>query len=68
MRMLHSRIRQETPFMASIPLPDLLTVVYVLVDDWYQTHTLKPDRTPPGRKPALSVSGTAGDGHGSLSE
>lgn len=44
--------------MASIPLPDLLTVVYVLVDDWYQTHTLTPARTPPGRKPALSVSET----------
>ena len=44
--------------MASIPLPDLLTVVYVLVDDWYQTHTPTRDRTPPGRKPALSVSET----------
>ena len=44
--------------MASIPLPDLLTVVYVLVDDWHQTHTLTRDRTPPGRKPALSVSET----------
>lgn len=51
-------IRQETPFVASIPLPDVLTVVYVLVDDWYQTHPLHPDRMPPGRKPALSVSET----------
>ena len=58
MRMLNPLIRQETPFMDSIPLPDLLTVVYVLVDDWYQTHSLPPDRTPPGRKPALSVSET----------
>ena len=41
--------------MDRLPLPDVLTVVYVLVDDWYQTHPLHPDRTPPGRKPALSV-------------
>ena len=58
MRMLNSLMRQETPFMASIPLPDLLTVIYVLVDDWYQTHMVTPDQTPLGRKPALSVSET----------
>jgi len=35
-----------------------MTLVYVLVDDWYQAHTAPPPRGTPGRKPALSVSET----------
>ena len=39
-------------------MPDLLTLISVLVDDWYQTHTLAPERVRSGRKHALSVSET----------
>jgi hypothetical protein len=42
--------------MASIPVADIMTHIYVLVDDWCQTQ-LPPPRGP-GRPPALSVSET----------
>lgn len=29
--------------MTSITIPDLLTIIFVLVDDWYQVHGPKPD-------------------------
>jgi len=48
--------RKETPFMPSIPVADLMTIIYVVVDDWCQAHL--PSTTGPGRPPALSVSET----------
>ena len=44
--------------MPSIPLPDMLTILYVLVDDWHQTQTVHHHRATPGRKPALRVRAT----------
>ncbi len=42
--------------MTSIPLPDLLTIIYVLVDDWYQIHGVAMLQGKPGRKPVFSDS------------
>jgi hypothetical protein len=44
------------------PLPvghtysDLLTIIFVLVDDWYQEHSPKPLAGKPGAKPVFSDS------------
>jgi hypothetical protein len=37
--------------MTSITFPDLLTILYVLVDDWYQAHGRKLLKGKPGAKP-----------------
>ena len=42
--------------MTSITLPDLLTIIFVLVDDWYQAHGRKLLIGKPGAKPAFSDS------------
>ena len=42
--------------MTSITLTDLLTVIFVLVDDWYQTQGVQYLRGKPGAKPAFSDS------------
>jgi DDE family transposase len=42
--------------MTSIPLDHLLTVMYVLVDDWYQQHGRRLLRGKPGVKPTFSDS------------
>jgi hypothetical protein len=42
--------------MASISFTDLATVVYVLVDDWYQTHGRRLQKGKRGRKPRFSDS------------
>lgn len=42
--------------MTSISIPDLLTIVYVLVDDWYKTHGAKLLQGKAGRKPTFSDS------------
>jgi hypothetical protein len=45
--------------MASIPFADVVTIIYVLVDDWYQSYCrVHPPRPRRGRPPALSVSET----------
>ena len=41
--------------MPSISLPDLLTMISVLVDDGHQPQTVQHHRATPGRKPALRV-------------
>ena len=45
--------------MPSIPLPDLLTMISVLVDDGHQPQTVQRHRATPGPKPALRVRETA---------
>jgi hypothetical protein len=40
----------------SINIPDLLTIIYVLVDDWYQAQGASLLRGKPGAKPELSDS------------
>ena len=40
--------------MASITIPDLLTIIFVLVDDWYQMHGLKPPAGRQGEKAEFS--------------
>ncbi len=40
----------------SINIPDLLTTIYVLVDDWYQAHAPVLLKGKPGAKPELSDS------------
>jgi hypothetical protein len=40
----------------SISIPDILTTIYVLVDDWYQVHGPTLLRGKPGVKPELSDS------------
>lgn len=42
--------------MRSITFIDLATVVYVLVDDWYQVHGVKLLKGKPGKKPVFSDS------------
>jgi hypothetical protein len=42
--------------MTSITFPDLLTIIYVLVDDWYQIHGRKMLTGKPGAKPEFSDS------------
>lgn len=42
--------------MTSITLPDLLTTIYVLVDDWYQVHGVRWLTGKPGSKPEFSDS------------
>jgi len=44
--------------MASIPVAEIMTHIYVLVDDWCQTFLARPRLVHPGRPPALSVSET----------
>ena len=42
--------------MNSIPFDDLLTIMYVLIDDWYQQHGRRLLRGKPGVKPTFSDS------------
>ncbi len=42
--------------MTSISIPDLLTYIYVLVDDWYQAQGASYLKGKPGAKPAFSDS------------
>jgi hypothetical protein len=42
--------------MTSIPITDILTIIFVLVDDWYQVEGLKLLKGKPGRKPEFSDS------------
>ena len=42
--------------MTSITLSDLLTIIYVIVDDWYQTYRQKYLQGKVGRKPEFSDS------------
>ena len=42
--------------MTSIPMIDLFTIIFVLVDDWYQTEGLKLLNGKPGVKPVFTDS------------
>lgn len=42
--------------MTSISLSDLFTIIFVLVDDWYQTYGIKLLKGKPGAKPTFSDS------------
>jgi len=42
--------------MTSITIPDLLTIIFVLVDDWYQSNGPKTPKGKPGVKPVFSDS------------
>jgi hypothetical protein len=42
--------------MTSITISDILTIVFVLVDDWYQAEGVKLLRGKPGRKPEFTDS------------
>ena len=42
--------------MTSIPMTDLLTIIFVLVDDWYQSKGIKLVRGKPGAKPEFTDS------------
>jgi hypothetical protein len=42
--------------MTSITISDLLTIVFVLVDDWYQVEGMKLLRGKPGKKPKFTDS------------
>lgn len=42
--------------MTSITIPDLLTTIFVLVDDWYQSNGPKTPKGKPGVKPVFSDS------------
>jgi hypothetical protein len=42
--------------MTSITISDLLTIIYILVDDWYKEHGPKPPAGKPGAKPEFSDS------------
>ena len=42
--------------MTSIPIIDILTIIFVLVDDWYQVEGHKFIQGKPGKKPEFSDS------------
>jgi hypothetical protein len=42
--------------MTSITIPDLLTIIYVLVDDWYQQEGKKLLKGKAGQKPSFTDS------------
>jgi hypothetical protein len=42
--------------MTSIPITDILTIIFVLVDDWYQVEGRKFLQGKPGKKPEFSDS------------
>lgn len=42
--------------MTSISIPELLTIIYVLVDDWYQLHGVNLLKGKAGQKPTFSDS------------
>ncbi len=42
--------------MTSISLPDLMTMLYVLIDDWYCDHRQRDGAMKPGPRPALAES------------
>jgi hypothetical protein len=42
--------------MASITISDILTIIFVLVDDWYQIEGVKLLRGKPGKKPEFTDS------------
>ena len=42
--------------MTSIPIPDVLTIIYVLVDDWYQAYGKELLKGKVGKKPTFSDS------------
>ena len=42
--------------MTSITISDLLTIIFVLVDDWYQVYGPKPIAGKPGAKPEFNDS------------
>ena len=42
--------------MTSITISDLLTILFVIVDDWYQEHGPKPIAGKPGAKTEFSDS------------
>ena len=42
--------------MTSITISDILTIVFVLVDDWYQVEGVKLLRGKSGRKPEFTDS------------
>jgi hypothetical protein len=42
--------------MTSITISDVLTIIFVLVDDWYQAEGVKLLRGKPGKKPVFSDS------------
>ena len=42
--------------MTSITIPDILTIIFVLVDDWYQSYGPKTPKGKPGVKPVFSDS------------
>ena len=47
---------EENIPMTSITIPDLLTIIFVLVDDWYQAYGQKILIGKPGAKPEFSDS------------
>ncbi len=42
--------------MTSITASDLLTIIFILVDDWYQAHGIRSLKGKPGAKPEFSDS------------
>jgi hypothetical protein len=42
--------------MTSIPIIDILTIIFVLVDDWYQVEGIQLLKGKPGKKPEFSDS------------
>jgi hypothetical protein len=42
--------------MTSITISDIFTIIFVLVDDWYQTHGSKFLKGKPGAKPEFTDS------------
>jgi hypothetical protein len=54
--MFDERIERSNIPMTSITFCDLLTIIYVLVDDWYQEYVQKYRQRTAGRKPVFSDS------------
>jgi hypothetical protein len=50
--------------MTSIPMIDLLTIIFVLVDDWYQAKGVKLLQGKPGVRPEFTDSDPFADQRG----
>ena len=56
------KIKASTPIferilpMTSIPISDLLTIIFVIVDDWYKTYGVHFLKGKPGAKPEFTDS------------
>jgi len=55
MKVSRPNLQKDIP-MTSIPISDLLTIIFVVVDDWYKTQGARLLKGKPGAKPQFTDS------------